>query len=190
MASISSLKEIKKGLVLVYNNEPCLVLAASFLRMQQRKPVMQTKLKGLQSGKSFEYSFKQGESIETADLERKSVNFLYFDGTNYVFMDNQTYDQLSLPAETVGEKADYLVADTTLDLLLWDGQIVSLDLPIKINLKVVEAEPGVRGDTAQGSVTKPAKLESGATIQVPIFVKEGDVVRVNTEKGEYVERVN
>jgi elongation factor P len=188
--TISSLKEIKKGTVLIYQDEPCLVLEANFLRMQANKPVMQTKMRGLKTGNTYKNNFKEGDGTKTAELTRKSANYLYHDGTNFVFMDNESYDQLTLAKDSLGDKANYLVDNLKVDLLYWQDELVSLDIPIKVDLKVTETEPGVRGDTAQGSVNKPATLETGLTIQVPIFVKQGDTVRVNTEKGEYVERVN
>lgn len=189
MGTISSLKEIKKGIVLIYNNEPCQVVEAKFLRMQQRKPVMQTKLKSLASGKAYEYSFKQGEDVETADLERKSANYLYHDGNNYVFMDNTTYDQIFASEETLGDAAHFLKENLSIDLLYWNNEIVSVKLPPKVDLLVTEAEPGVRGDTAQGSVTKMVTLESGHKIHVPIFVNQGDTIKVNTDTNEYDSRV-
>lgn len=189
MPSISSLKEIKKGMILIYNDEPCQVLEANFLRMQANKPVMQTKMRGLKSGNTYKNNFKEGDGTQTAELVRKSANYLYHDGINYVFMDNESYDQISLSKDSLGDKTDYLTDNLKVDLLYWNDEIVSVDIPIKVDLKVAETEPGVRGDTAQGSVNKPATLETGLTMQVPIFIKVGDTIRVNTEKGEYVERV-
>jgi elongation factor P len=189
MPKISSLKEIKNGQVLIYKDEPCHVLEANFLRMQAAKPVMQTKMRGLKSGNTYRNNFKESDAPEIAELDRKSANFLYQDGTNYHFMDNESYDQLSLDKESLGDKTNYLTENLKVDLMYWNESLVSVDIPIKVDLKVIEAEPGVRGDTAQGSVNKPATLETGFTLQVPIFVKEGDTIRVNTEKGEYAERV-
>lgn len=190
MGTISQLKEIKKGLVVIYNNEPCLVVDASFLRMQQRKPVMQTKMKSLSAGKTYEYSFKQGESVETADLIRTKANYLYKDNTGYVFMNNETYDQVAIDEDTLGDDKHYLKEGLTIDLLYWDEKLVSISLPPKVDLEVTATEPGVKGDTVQGGGTKPATLESGYTLQVPIFIKQGDILKISTETGDYDSRVN
>lgn len=187
---ISTLNDIKKGLVLNLDGEPYLVMETKFLRMQQRKPVMQTKMKNLISQKTMEYSFKSGERVAEADIARKKVNYLYHDQQGYHFMDNETYEQFFIPADTLGDQTKFLKENVEVDAVYFNEQPISVALPPKIDLKVVSAEPGVRGDTAQGKVTKPATLETGATINVPIFVKEGDTVRINTETGEYVERVS
>ena len=189
MPTISSLKEIKKGTVLIYNDEPCQVLEANFLRMQANKPVMQTKMRGLKTGNTYKNNFKEGDGTQVAELTKKSVNYLYHDGTNFIFMDNESYDQISLSKDAMGDKTNYLTDNLKINLLYWNDELVSLDIPIKVDLKVTATEPGVRGDTAQGSVNKPATLETGLVLQVPIFIKVGDTIRVNTEKGEYAERV-
>ncbi len=188
MATISSLKQIKKGIVLLYNSEPHIVIDATFLRMQQARPVMQTKMKSIISGKTIEYNFKDGDNIESLDLEKKKVSYLYNTGDNYVFMD-QNYEQIEIPKETIGENANFLKEGVEVMLLYWENKIISINLPPKVDLKVTHTEPGVRGNTAQGSVTKPATLESGYTLQVPIFIKNDDIIKVNTETGEYVSRV-
>lgn len=187
---LSALNDIKKGLVLDIGGEPYLVQEAKFLRMQQRKPVMQTKLKSLTSGKVLENNFKPGDRLTEADIVKKKVNYLYADANGFYFMDNETYEQFSLDAETVGEQSRYLKEGQSVEAIYFNGQAIAAQLPPKIDLKVLSAPPGVRGDTAQGKVTKPATLETGASVNVPIFVKEGDIVRVNIETGEYVERVN
>ncbi len=189
MGRISNLKGIKRGTVLIYNGEPCRVVEAKFLRMQARKPVMQTKMKSLSSDKTYEYNFKQGETIETADLDRTSANFLYKQGDDAVFMDNTSYEQITIDPETLGDAANFLSEGVTADLLYWNGDIVSISLPPKVDLMVTESEPGAKGDTAQGSGTKPATLETGYTIQVPIFINQGEKIRINTETGEYDSRV-
>ncbi len=187
---ISTLNDIKKGLALNINDEPYLVLEAKFLRMQQRKPVMQTKLRNLITGKVLENSFKPGDRVEEADLLRKKVNYLYNDNQGYHFMDNESYEQFFLSAGQLGEITKFFKEGMEVEALYFNGQPISVALPPKIDLKVVSAEPGIRGDTAQGKVTKPAILETGTRINVPIFVKEGDMIRLNTETGEYVERAN
>lgn len=184
---ISTLNDIKKGINLIWNNEPYLVLEANFVRMQQRKPVMQTKLKSLISGKVIEYSFKPGDKAEYADLQRGKANYMYKDDENAYFMNNETYEQFDLPLEQLGNKINYLKEGTDCDILYFENKPINLDIPIKIKLKVTESPPGVKGDSS-ANVTKQITLETGAVINAPLFVKQGDEIIVNTETEEYVER--
>ena len=186
---ISSLNEIKKGTYINYQNEPYIVVNADFLRMQARKPVMQTKLKNLVTGKILEYNFKPGERIEEADIRRKKANYLYKDESNANFMDNDNFEQFFIPLEGIEDKIKFLKDSTDVDVLYFNDKAINIDIPPKVELHVTQTEPGVRGDTAQGSVTKPATLETGITVNVPLFVKTDDLIRVNTETGDYVERV-
>lgn len=184
---MSTLTDIKKGIVLKFNNEPYLVQEAKFLRMQQRKPVMQTKMKNIKTGTVVEYSFKQGENVELADMSRKKANFLYKEKDKYVFMDTD-YEQIYLSKDLIGEAVKLLKETQEVDLILYEDSIIGIKLPPKVDLKVMQAPPGVKGDTATGG-KKPATIETGVIINVPLFINEGEVIRVNTESGEYVERV-
>jgi len=186
---ISTLNDIKKGLNVIQNDEPYVVMEANFVRMQQRKPVMQTKLKNLLNGKVAEVNFHPGDRVEEADLMRKKVDYLYNDGDNYYFMSQDDFEQFSIAKENIGDKAGFLKDGDKVDALYFNGNPVSVSLQPKVELKVVSAPEGVKGNSAQGRVTKVAELETGITIQVPLFVKGGDTVRINTETGEYVERV-
>jgi len=186
---ISTLNDIKKGLNVLYEGEPYTVMEANFVRMQQRKPVMQTKLKNLLNGKVAQINYHPGDRVEEADLSRKKVDYLYHDGTNYFFMTQDDFEQFSLDQDTIGDKAGYLKDGDKAEALYFNGNPVSISLQPKVELKVVSAPDAVRGDSAQGRVTKTAELETGISIQVPLFVKEGDAIRINTESGEYVERV-
>ncbi|MFZ5364740.1 MAG: elongation factor P [Patescibacteria group bacterium] len=188
MSTIDSLHGIKIGTTLNYEGEPYVVVSANFMRCQQRKPVMQTKMKNLINGKVIEYNFKPGEKIETADLARNSANYLYSDGDESYFMDNETFEQFSLGKEIVGAMTNYLMDGQDVDVLKFEGKPVSIDLPKKVDLKVTEAPPGIKGDSSQGA-TKQITVETGLQLQAPLFIKEGDVIRINTETGEYVERV-
>ena len=187
---LSTLNDIKQGLIIVYDNDPYLVMKSQFVRMQMRKPVMQTKLKNLINGKVVEYSFKPGDKVEEADVLKKKVNYLYKDENNFYFMDNESFEQLSLSADVIGENEKFLKEGSEVQLLFFNNNPVSLSLPPKMTFTVAEAQDGVKGDTAQGRVTKTAKIETGHEVQVPLFVKTGDTIRVNTETGEYVERVS
>lgn len=186
--AISSLNEIRQGMNLDINGEPYRVVESNFLRMQQRKPVMQTKLKNLINGKVLEISFKPGDKIEQADLSRDKVTFLYADENQATFMDSQTYEQFFIDKSVVAEELKFLVDGKEVDILKFKGNPVAVQLPPKVELKVVEAPPGIKGDTA-GSATKQIKVETGYMLTAPLFIKEGDMIRINTETGQYAERV-
>jgi elongation factor P len=188
--SIAALNDIKKGKVLDIDSQPCLVVEANFVRMQQRKPVMQTKLKNLINGKVSEINFHPGDRVEEADLARQRASFLYADETQANFMNAQTFDQFGVERDRLGDAIKYLKEGIEVEALYYNGEAVSVDIPGKVELKVVTTIDGARGDTAQGKVTKPATLETGLEVSVPLFIKEGDTVRVNTETGDYMERVN
>lgn len=186
---MSSLTDIKKGIVIKYNNDPFVVVDAKFLRMQQRKPVMQTKLKNVRTGQVMEYSFKQGENVELADMTRQRANFLYKEKDKFCFMEQENYEQYYLEPELVGDGAKFLKESQEVDLVVYEERVIGVQLPPKVNLKVVSAPPGIKGDTATGGV-KAVTLETGAVINAPLFISEGETVKINTETGEYVERVN
>lgn len=185
---ISSLNDIKQGITIVYNGEPHVVLKANFVRMQQRKPVMQTKLRNLISNKVVEYSFKPGEKVEEAEISRKKVNFLYKAGNEFVFMDNSDYEQIPMQGSQVGEKSRFLKEGLEVVFIIFDGRPINLELPPKVEFKITSAPDATKGDTS-GRVLKQATTETGYALGVPLFVKEGDTIRINTETGEYAERV-
>ncbi|OGY56947.1 MAG: elongation factor P [Candidatus Buchananbacteria bacterium RIFCSPLOWO2_02_FULL_46_11b] len=189
MAILGSLNDIKQGLTIIYAGEPCKVVLAKFVRMQQRKPVMQTKLRNLINGKVIEYNFKPGEKVETGDLSNKKASFLYAAGSEYAFMDNETYEQISFTKEKLGEQINFLKEGVEVNLLTFNGQPINIELPAKMNFKITAAAEAVKGDSAQGRVMKTAETETGFNVLVPMFIKEGDIIKINTETGEYVERV-
>jgi elongation factor P len=178
-----------KGVIVLYNGQPHEVIWSQFVRMQQRKPVIQTKLRNLISGKVLDYSFKSGEKVEEAEVTKQAAQFLYADETGANFMNNESYETVALSKAIMEDKLGYLKEGEQVILRYFDGAPISIELPIKVELKVKETPPGVRGDTSGGG-TKPAILETGMTINVPLFIKEGDSVRINTQTGEYVERAN
>ncbi|MBI5135614.1 elongation factor P [Candidatus Uhrbacteria bacterium] len=189
MSVLPSLNSIRVGMILLYNGEPYQVQIANFVRMQQRKPVMQTKMKHLVTGKVLEYSFKPGERVEEADLEKRKANYLYSDQTNAYFMDQSNYEQFGIELPVLGDSGDFIKEGTEVVAVIFNGNPISVELPKKIDLKVTSAPPAVKGDSAQGRVMKVVTLETGATIQAPLFINEGDIIRINTETMEYVERV-
>jgi len=181
--------DLKKGVVFELDGQPYEVLEYEFLRMQQRKPVAKAKIKNLISGKIVERNFHMNESFEEAEIEKKEVKFLYAHRNEYWFSaDNDPKNRFSLKADTMGNAAKFLKQNTLVTAEKYSGNIINIQLPIKVDLKVAEAPPGFRGDTAQGG-SKAVMLETGAVVNTPLFVNAGDIVRVNTETGEYVERV-
>ena len=183
------ISDIKLGLIISMANQPYQVIWSNFMRTAQRKPVMQTKLKHIINGKVIEYSFKFGEKIEEADVTREKANFLYTDSSGTHFMSEQTYETVDFPKDITEEQEKYLKEGMTVTILRFNGNPVSIEIPIKVELRVTEAPPSITGNSG-GSVTKPVTLETGLVVQTPMFIKEGDLIRVDTRSGEYVERAN
>ncbi|HXF43917.1 MAG TPA: elongation factor P [Candidatus Paceibacterota bacterium] len=184
-----SYNELKVGTLFVKDGEPYEVLEYAFVRMQQRKPVAQLKIKNLISGKVREYSAHQNESFEEADIEKTPVQFIYHSKGQYWFHEvGKPSARFFLTDEIVGEAGEYLKQNIEVKAFKFGNKIINIEPPIKVDLKVIEAPPGIKGNTAQGG-TKTVTLETGAKVNVPLFVNEGDVVRINTSTGDYVERV-
>ncbi|MGE5297855.1 MAG: elongation factor P [Acidobacteriaceae bacterium] len=177
------------GQIIKYNNEPYQVIWSNFMRTAQRKPVIQTKLRNLITGKVMEYSFKYGEKIEGAEVSKNKAQFLYNDDEGSHFMNPETFETITVPKTLVSDQMGFLKEGTDSTIMFFEDRPIGLEMPIKIELKVVETAPGVRGDTAQGG-SKPAQLETGISVNVPLFIKEGDVIRVDTRNGQYVERAS
>lgn len=197
--------EVKEGRYIVFDGEPYEVLSSHVFRKQQRKPVNATKLRSLLNSRIVEHSFHASDKIEEAEVDKKEVKYLYnkevptrqSGGREYWFCEaNDPSKRFELPENLIGPGAKFLKSNTLVDAMLFDdpsnssgqARIIGLKLPIKMELEVTEAHEATRGNTAQGA-TKSVKLESGAEIQVPMFVKEGDIIRVNTETGQYTDRV-
>ncbi len=149
---------------------------------------VRSRLKNLKTGAVIEKTFRAGEKVELAVLDKRRMQFLYREGTHFHFMDTGTYEQMTLEEEELGEASRFLKEGTVVDMPLYEGKPVGVELPIFVELEVAETAPGVKGDTASGG-SKPAVLETGATVQVPLFVEAGNRVKVDTRSGEYVERV-
>ncbi|MDD4901353.1 MAG: elongation factor P [Patescibacteria group bacterium] len=179
--------DIKVGVLVQISNEPYVVIKTDHNKTAQRRAVLKTKLKNLVNGSILEKSFQQGEKIEEAETETKVANYQYKTETEACFMNNETFEQFNLPLEQVGDKLKFLKEGTDVNILFFQSQPVSLRLPIKIAIRVVSAPPGVKGNSA-GNVTKTVELETGAQINVPMFINEGDTIIINTDDGEYVGR--
>lgn len=180
--------ELKPGRAITLEGQPYLILSSQFGRKSQSKANMQCKLKNLKTGAVVARNFQGSEQVEPADVGYRRVQYLYSSGESYTFMDLQTYDQFDLASDIVGEQARYLVDGQELDALVFEENPIGIQLPATVGLKIRETPPGVRGDTAQGG-TKHAVLESGFKVNVPLFINEGDTIKVNTETGEYMGRV-
>jgi len=182
--------EILPKRVILLDGQPYEVIDAHVFRKQQRKPVNQTKLRHLITGKVTEQAFHVSEKVEEAELSTKPVKYLYTNRGEWWFCaDNNPADRFKLEQETIGTGGNFLKPNTVVEALIFDERIIGLKLPIKMDLKVKEAPPAVKGDTRQGG-SKQIVLETGAVISAPLFVNEGDIVRVNTQEGVYVERVD
>jgi elongation factor P len=184
-----SYNEVTTGKVVVFNNEPCKVLSHHVFRMQMRKPVNQTKLKGLKSGKMYENSFHQTENVEEAQLDKQPIVYIYENRGEYMFHEaGNPGKRFPLSAELIGSGVKFLKPKGEYQAVLFDEEIIGIEIPVKMQLAVTEAAPAVKGNTAQGA-TKTVTVETGAVITTPLFVNQGDVIEVNTETGEYTGRV-
>lgn len=184
-----SYNEVLPKKLILLDGEPYEVLSAWVFRKQQRKPVNQTKLKNVKTGSTTEYTFHVSDKVEEAEIESKTAKFIYSRNGEWFFHDiNNPSNRFSLSEELVGDAGKFLTPNTEIEVRLFDGIPYKISLPIKIELKVKEAPPNTRGNTAQGG-NKVVTLETGATLTVPMFINTDDSVRINTETGEYVERV-
>lgn len=184
-----SATDFRKGTRFLLREEPHIVLDFQHNKMGRGGALVRAKIKNLISGSTFEETFRSDQKFDDAQLERKSMQYLYADGQLYNFMDQDSYDQISLNKENLEDVIGYLKEQEVYDMLFFKEKPIGVTAPLFMNLKVMDTPPGVRGDTAQGGATKPAKLETGITILVPLFVNEGDVIRVDTRDNSYIERV-
>jgi len=184
-----SYTELRPGLFIEWQKTLWQVLEADFVRMQQRKPVMKTKLKDVLSGKVREISFQPSDEIEEAELSKIQARFIYESRGQYWFDEaNNPKNRFFFAAEQLGSRVNFLKASTPVTALVYGGNVISVELPIKMDFVVIEAPPSIKGDTASGG-SKQVVLETGIKISVPFFINEGDIVRVNTQTGEYTERI-
>ncbi len=183
-----STSDFRNGLKIEIDGVPYTIIYFQHVKPGKGGAFVRTKLKNLLSGGVVDRTFRAGEKVKRPDIKESSMQFLYSDGEGYHFMDMESYEQITVPEEQVGDGRDFLKENTVVDVLEFNGRVIGIDLPNFVELKVVETEPGVKGDTATGG-SKPAKLETGAVVNVPLFIDEGDVLKIDTRTGEYVERV-
>ena len=182
-----STAEFKKGLKILFDGAPYTIVDFQHVKPGKGGAFVRTKLKHMRLGRVIDNTFRAGEKVELVDFEEKRMQFLYKDD-RYHFMDLDTYDQISLSSEEVGEARDFLKENTEVEILFIEDSPVTVELPNFIEIRIAKTDPGIRGDTASGG-SKPATLETGAVIQVPLFLNEGDVVKVDTRSGDYLGRV-
>jgi len=180
--------DLKKGLPIKYKGETYVVTGYQFVNPGKGSAFTRVKMKNVKTLKAMEVTFRSGEQIDEANMQYKKCQYMYSDGTDYNFMDNNTYEQFSISAEAVGDQGNYMMEGGDVTIVFVDNAPVSLQLPPKMEFKVTDSPPGDKGDTATGG-TKQVTIETGAKVNVPLFIKEGDKIRVNSETGEYVERV-
>jgi elongation factor P len=180
-----SINDLRAGAYLVYNGDPYVVLRHSFIKMAQSKGIMRTTMKNLKTGRVLEETFKGQEKLEEADIKRSKANYLYQQDNQYFFMDAETYDQFFVTEEQIGDNKRYLKENLPVDVLTFNDLPINIELPKKVQLKVTLTATGVRGDTAQGSVMKQATVETGYTLGVPLFIKQDEMIEINTETGQY-----
>jgi elongation factor P len=185
---MATTSDFRSGMTIRMDGELWEIIEFQHVNPGNWRAFVRAKLKSLKSGKVVETRFRAGEAVDAVRIETKEFQYLYHDGSSFVFMDKETYDQINIDEERLGEGAHFLKESETVEIAFNGSEVVSLEIPVTVELKIVETVPGVRGDTATGA-QKPAKVETGATVNVPLFINEGDVIRVDTRTGDYIERV-
>ncbi|MFC1599868.1 elongation factor P [Patescibacteria group bacterium] len=184
---MGNLTDLTKGRIVKLNGDPYIITWSEFKRKEAQKPVMKSKLKNVKTGATLDKTFLSGENFEIAQVNRGKVQYLYKDDSAAFFMDESTYEQFEVALDVIEGSVEYLLDGSTVDGVFFEGTMISIELPPKMVFEVVETTPGVKGDTVSGG-KKAATLDSGKVIQVPLFIAEGEKVRVNTDTGDYVER--
>ena len=180
--------QFRNGLKVEIDGEPYVMTYFQHVKPGKGGAFVRTKIKNLRTGRLLEKTFRSGEKVDEAEVEDKKMQYLYQDGEQLIFMDQETYDQIPFTAEQLGDSRKWLKENTDVDVVFWKGKPITIELPSFIEAQITQCDPGLKGDTASGA-TKPATLETGAVVQVPLFIKEGEMIRVDTRSGEYVERV-
>ena len=183
-----NLNEIKIGKIIIVNNSPFIIIKTDHHKMGRGGAVLKVRLKNLINGSVLNKTFQGNDKAEEAEIEIKKIDYLYKDEINANFMNNKTYEQFSISLDQIGEKQKFLKEGIIVDVLYFNNNPVSINIPVKMDFKVISAPPGIKGNST-GNVTKQVKIETGALINVPLFINEGDNIKVNTDTGEYVERI-
>jgi elongation factor P len=181
--------DIRKGLKMMVDGQPFTVVDFQFVKPGKGQAFTRVKVRNLATGAVLERTYKSGEKIEKADVEEKVMQFIYPEGSDFVFMDESTGEQVTIQGDKMEDEAKWLSDGMNVDVTFWNGQPIGVSIPNSVVLQIVSSEPGVKGDTASGA-TKPATLSTGAVINVPLFINEGEWIKVDTREGAYIERVN
>ena len=184
-----STNDFNTGLTIELEGEVYQVIDFQHSKSGRGSAFVRTKLRNVEEGYTINKTFKAGEKVETAHVDKKKMQFLYWDGNDYIFMDNETYEQFHLSEEQLGDKIKYLKENMELDISVYQGRPIDIDLPTFVELEVKQTPPNIRGDTVSGG-TKPATTETDLVVQVPLFIEEGDILKIDTRNNEYIERVN
>lgn len=184
---MASTSDFRAGMVIIYNDGLYKIIEYQHAKVGRGGALVKTKLKSIESGKVINNTFRGGEKVEEARVEAREMEYLYSDGLNCYFMDKETFAQMPISDNIIGDSMNYIIANQTVKVLVYDEKPVGMELPTAVNLKIKHADPGVRGDTAT-SVTKPATLETGLVVDVPIFINEGEEVKIDTRNGKYLSR--
>ncbi len=187
MASYST-NEFRSGLKLLIDGDPCVIVENEFVKPGKGQAFNRVKIRNLKTGRVVDRTYKSGESVEAADVVEYEMQYLYNDGDQWHFMDPSSYEQYAADAAAVADARQWLSEEDVCNVTLWNNSPLLVEPPNHVELEIVETDPGLKGDTAQGGV-KPARLSTGATVRVPLFIEEGEVIRINTRTGEYVSRV-
>jgi len=184
------MNDLKAGIFFVFEGQPFVILESHHLKMQQQRPVMQTRIKNLINGKIIERNFQQSDKFEGADIQKKEVTFIYSHKNEYWFHHkSKPSERFTLKKELLENTTKFLKPNTEIEALTFNDEIINITLPIKLDFKVIEAPPSIKGDTASGGI-KQITIETGAVINAPLFIEQGDTIRINTHTGEYAERVS
>ncbi|MDH5345429.1 MAG: elongation factor P [Gammaproteobacteria bacterium] len=183
-----STSEFRSGLRIIIDGDPCVIVENEFVKPGKGQAFNRARIKNLKSGKTVDKTFRSGDSVEAADVVDMQMQYLYADGEFWHFMTPDTFEQYAADKRAIGDASKWLTEQDVCQVTLWNNQPLSIDAPNFVELEITETDPGVRGDTASGGV-KPAKLSTGAVVRVPLFVEQGEVIKVDTRSGEYVSRV-
>lgn len=187
MAQVNT-NDLKQGMKLEIEGQPYVVVSLQFVKPGKGQAFTRTKIKNLLTGRVIEKSYRSGEKLDLANVEEMQMRMLYKDGDAVVFMDDKTFEQSSIPLAQIGDTEQWMMEDLVYGILFYNGEPINVEPPIFMELVITETDPGVRGDTASGRVMKPATTESGAKVQIPIFIEQGEKIKIDTRTGEYVSR--
>ncbi len=182
--------DFRSGLKIEVDGQPYTIVTNQFVKPGKGQAFNRVRMKHLMSGRVIEKTFKSGETVAQADVQESEMRLLYVDQSGATFMHDESYEQLIVPSDKIGEVKQWLTDDCVYSLIFYKGEPVTIEPPTFMELKIVETDPGIRGDTASGRVMKPATLSTGAIVQVPIFIEQGEMIKVDTRTGDYVSRVN